>query len=109
MDLQLFYQNVRETESAITEAYPVIVSRQTGDGGKEGTMTEVPKRLAAKMVVEGQARIATAEETASYRGSLAETIRKAEQAAAVARLQLSVLSTRELDQLKADARKQTKG
>jgi hypothetical protein len=109
MDLRLYYQKMRETEAAIKEEYPVIVSKETGDGGKEGTMTEVPKRLAAKMVVDGQARMATPEETDAYRSSLAETIRNAEQTAAAARLQISVLSTRELEQLKADARKQVKG
>ena len=109
MDLRLFYQKIRETESGIAEEFPVVVSRETGDGGKAGTKTEVPRRLAAKMVVEGQARMATAEESAAYRESLAESRRQMEQAAAAARLQISVLSTRELDQLRQDARKQTKG
>jgi len=61
--------------------------------------------LAAKMVVDGIARLATAEELATYRETLAESRRQAEQVAAANRLQISVLSTRELEQLKADARK----
>jgi hypothetical protein len=105
MDLRLFYQKIRETENAIAEEFPVIVSKQTGDGGKEGAMTEVPRPLAAKMVVDGIARLATAEELATYRETLAESRRQAEQVAAANRLQISVLSTRELEQLKADARK----
>ena len=105
MDLRLFYQKVRETETGISEEFPVIVSKETGDGGREGAMTEVPRRLAAKMVVDGQARLATAEELAEYREKLAESRRQAEQVAAAARLQVSVLSTRELEQLKAEARK----
>jgi len=109
MNLQVFYQKVRETEAAIAEDYPVIVSHETSDGGRAGTFTEVPRRLAAQMVVENQARLATAKETAAYRESLAESRRQAEQTAAAARLQISVLSTHELEQLKADARKQTKG
>jgi hypothetical protein len=109
MDLRVYYQKIREIEASIAGEYPVIVSKDTGDGGREGTKTEVPRKLAAKMVVEGQARLATAEETAAYRESLAEGMRQAEQASAAARLQISVLSTRELEQLKADARKQTKG
>jgi hypothetical protein len=105
MDLRLFYQRVRETETAIAEEFPVIVSKETGDGGKEGAMTEVPRRLAATMVVHGQARLATPEELAAYRERLAESTRQAEQVAAAARLQISVLSTRDLEQLKADVRK----
>jgi hypothetical protein len=105
MDLRLFYQKVRETETAFTDEFPVIVSKETGDGGKEGAMTEVPRRLAATMVVDGKARLATPEELAAYHERLAECRRQAEQAAAAARLQISVLSTRELEQLKADARK----
>ena len=109
MNLQGFYQKVRETEAAIGEEFPLIVSQGTSDGGKAGTFTEVPRRLAAKMVVENQARLATAKETTAYKESLAEARRKAEQSAAATRLQISVLSTQELEQLKADARKQTRG
>jgi hypothetical protein len=87
----------------------VVVSKDTGDGGKEGQKTEVSKRLAAKMVVEGTARLANAEEVAAFREGLAEAARVAEQAALATRLQVSVLSTKELEQLKADARKNTKG
>jgi hypothetical protein len=105
MDLRLFYQKVREMETTIAEEFPVIVSKETGDGGKDGAMTEVPRRLAAKMVVEGQARLATPKELVAYQEGLAEARRQAEQAAAAARLQISVLSTRELEQLRADARK----
>jgi hypothetical protein len=60
-------------------------------------------------VVEGQVRLATPEESAAYRESLAETQRASEQAAVAARVQVSVLSTTELEQLRRDARKHTKG
>ena len=109
MDLRIYYAKVREAEAGITEAFPLVVSQVTDDGGKEGTRTEVPRRLAAKLMVEGQARLATAEEAAVYREALVEGARMAEQAMAASRLQLAVLSTTELDQLKRDARKHTKG
>ena len=38
--------------------FPLVVSVETSDGGKGGTKTEVPRRLAAKLLVEGQARLA---------------------------------------------------
>lgn len=108
MNLRLYYAKVRETESKITEEFPLVVSLETADGGKEGTKTEVPRRLAAKLTVEKQARFATAEEVSVYREALLEGKRMAEQAAAASRLQLAVLSTTELDQLKRDARKHAK-
>jgi hypothetical protein len=109
MELRSYYQKIRELESAIGEEFPLLISLETGDGGKSGTRTEVPRKLAAKMVVEGQARLATPAENAEFRESQAELRRVSEQATAAGRLQIAVLSTTELDQLKADARKNTKG
>ena len=108
MNLRNYYAKVRETEKKILEEFPLLVSLETPDGGKEGTKTEVPRRLAAKLTVEGQARLATADEVSVYREAVAEGKRMADQAAAASRLQLAVLSTTELDQLKRDARKHSK-
>jgi hypothetical protein len=109
MDLRIYYQKIREVESTIGDEFPLVVSRETADGGKPGMTTEVPRRLAAKMIVEGQARLATPEEAQAHRDELAEARRMAEQAAIATRLQVSVLSTADLEQLRADARKQSKG
>ncbi len=100
MDLKLYYQKIREIESRITEEFPIVVSRETGDGGKEGTKVEVQRRLAAKLIVEGSARLATSEEARMFRETLLEAKRVAEQIAAATRLHLSVLSSAELDRLK---------
>ena len=56
-----------------------MVSVETSDGGKGGTKTEVPRRLAAKLVVEGLARLASKDELKAYREMLAEAKRLAEQ------------------------------
>ncbi|MBS1857123.1 MAG: hypothetical protein JST11_17260 [Acidobacteria bacterium] len=109
MDLRLYYQKIRDKQAEIEGEFAVVISNATGDGGKEGTKTEVPKRLAAKMVVDGSARLATADEAAEHRAGIAEAARQAEQAAAAARLQVSVISTRDLEQLKTDVRKHSKG
>ena len=93
MDLRLYYEKLRAVEMKLTDEYPIVVSNETADGGKDGTKTEVPKRIAAKLLVEGQARLATKEETKEYREYQAESKRVAEQIAAAARLQLTVLST----------------
>jgi hypothetical protein len=100
MDLQLYYQKIREYASTIEEEFPVVMSRETADGGKDGILTEVASRLAAKMVVEGTARLATIEEAARFRRRQAEAKRVADQEAAAAKVQFSVLSSDELDRLK---------
>ncbi|MEO8596690.1 MAG: hypothetical protein ABI759_25450 [Candidatus Solibacter sp.] len=104
MDLQVYYQKIREVESKMTEEFPLMVSVETNDGGKAGTKTEVPRRLAAKLLIDGQARLATKEEAKAHRDNSAEAKRAAERTAAAARMQLTVLSTTELDKLRSDAR-----
>jgi len=104
MDLQVYYQRIRETEGKLVDEFPVVISENTPDGGKPGVKTEVPRRLAAKLIVDGLARLATKEELKSYRDGLAEARRIAERAAAASRVQVTVLSTTELDRLRSEAR-----
>lgn len=100
MDLQVYYQKLRAMEAKIAEDFPLVVSVETSDGGKGGTKTEVPRRLAAKLLVEGAARLASKDELKTYRDLLTESKRVAEQIAAAARVQLTVLSAAELDRLR---------
>jgi hypothetical protein len=100
MDLKMYYHKIREQEAGIGEEYPVIVSHETADGGKAGSPTEVPRRLAAKMVVEGLARLASAGETQKFRELQAAAKRTAEQLAAAATVQVTVLASAELEKLR---------
>ena len=100
MYLKQYYQKIRDTESKITEAFPVVVSTETADGGKPGVLTEVTPGIAARMLVEGVARLATAEEAMTFRAVQAEAKRAADQEAAAAKVQFTVLSTTELNRLK---------
>jgi hypothetical protein len=104
MDLQVYYQKIRDVETKIADEFPLMVSVETSDGGKGGTKTEVPRRLAAKLLVEGQARLASKDELKAHREMLAEAKRLAERAAAAEKLQLTVLSSTELDRLRSDVR-----
>ena len=104
MDLQGYYQRIREMETKIADEFPVVVSVATADGGKAGTKIEVARRLAAKLLVEGAARLASKDELRVYREALAESQRIAEAAAAAAKLQLTVLSNVELERLRNSAR-----
>jgi hypothetical protein len=100
VDLRGYYQNIRALEAKIEEAFPIVVSVATVDGGREGVLTEVARGLAAKMIVEGVARLATTEESQTLRKQQAEAKRAAELAAA-SKVRLAVLTRADLEQLKA--------
>jgi hypothetical protein len=104
MDLKLYYQKIRDVASKIEEPFPVLVSVETADGGKDGILTEVPQALAAKMVVEGTAHLASNPEAKTFRQQQAEAKRALEQAAAAAKVQLAVLSTDDLNRLKGTSK-----
>ena len=104
MDLRHYYKKIREMESTIADEYPLVVSFETGDGGRGGTCTEVPRRLAAQKVVEGTARLATAEEREAYLAAHVEARRIVEQLAAASKVQFAVLTSTELDKLKGKSK-----
>jgi uncharacterized protein with beta-barrel porin domain len=100
MDLRLYYQKIRDAEAKIADEFPVVLSRETGDGGKEGTLTEVPRRIAAKMVVEGMAEVASLVQKQAFLNAQAEAKRVCDQLTAASQVHLTVLSTSDLDKLK---------
>ena len=57
MDLRLYYQKIRDTEAKIADAFPVVESCETPDGGTSGRLTEVTPALAAKLIVEALTNI----------------------------------------------------
>lgn len=78
MDVRVYYQKLRKIEAAMPEPYVVVVSRETPDGGKPGVKTDVPRSLAAKLIVEDQATLANPEETAEFRADLERRRQEAE-------------------------------
>ena len=66
MDLRQFFKKIREVEAGLTEQFPLVASVETGDGGKSGVLSEVPRYQAARMIVEGKARLASEEEKQVY-------------------------------------------
>jgi hypothetical protein len=107
MDLKVYYQKIRQIEAALGEAYVVLVSQDTPDGGRAGVRTEASRLVAAKMIVEGRARLASAEETAEHRERAAEAKRAAEQVAAAGRMQITVVSEADLRALRGATRSKT--
>jgi hypothetical protein len=104
MDLQVYYQKIRQIEDGIEGDHAVVVSKETPDGGKAGVLTETAKRLAATLVADGRAELASKKETDAFRAKVAEAKRAAENLAATSRVQLSVLPAAELEQLRNAAR-----
>jgi hypothetical protein len=66
MDLRQFFRKIRDVEAGIAEQFPLVASLETGDGGKSGVLSEVPRYQAARMIVEGKARLASEEEKQIY-------------------------------------------
>ena len=67
MDIKSYYKRIQEVEAEMTEAFVIVASLSTATGGREGTLTEVNRRTAAQLIVENQARRATAAEVTKYR------------------------------------------
>lgn len=99
MNLKLYFEKIRDTESQIPETFPIVVSKDTEDGGKAGRYTEVTRAIAAKMITENRVRLATPDEAKAYREAQAEARRQAEEAADTAKMQFTVVSASEVAKL----------
>ena len=91
MDLRAYYRKLREVEATITEEHVVLVSMATPEGGKPGVRTEAPKAIAAKLIAEGRARLANAEEAEEFRSGIRQAKEKFDQEEAARRMQVVVI------------------
>jgi hypothetical protein len=103
MDLHVYFRKIRAMEDSLKDPSAVLVSLETPDGGREGVRTEVPRRIAARMMVEGAARLATADEAREFQEQKVEAKRQADQLAAASRMQFTVISPNELRKLRGGA------
>lgn len=104
MDLRAYYQQLRETEASIPGEFAVVVSNATPDGGKAGVRTEATRAIAARLIVESRARLATAEEAQEYYDDVRAASARIAEANAASRLQVTVISESELRSLRERAR-----
>ena len=104
MDLRVFYQKLRKLEQEISDPHVVVVSLETADGGRAGQKSEVTRVIAARSILEGRARLATAEETAEYRKAIDQALQDAEQRAISEKVQLNVISEADLRAIKGGTR-----
>jgi hypothetical protein len=93
MNLRAYYQKIRAIEESLLEPFIVVASHETADGGKEGVLTEVPKRLAAKMIADGQAHVASEEAAKDFYERKAGAKRTADQEAVTAKMQVTLVPT----------------
>ncbi|MBI3281336.1 MAG: hypothetical protein HYZ57_15985 [Acidobacteria bacterium] len=99
MELKQFYQKVRQVEAAIAGPDALVVSLETPDGGRAGVFTEAPRLVAALLVVEGRARLATPGEVDEHCERLARARAEAEQRAAAQRVQFAWVTENEFRKL----------
>jgi len=104
MDLRAYYQRVRSIEESLSDDSVVVVSKETPDGGKAGVCSEVPRKIAARMVANGWAEIAPSERAAEFRHQVMDAKQAADALAEASRMQLTVVPTRELSQLRSRAK-----
>ena len=96
MNVKAYYQKIRELERALTDSFVVIVSHDTSDGGKGGLLTEVPKHLAARMIADDRAHLASEDATLQFRVKSVEAKRTAEELLLANRRQVRPVPASEL-------------
>lgn len=92
MDLRLFYQKLRKIEQEITDPHVLVVSHETSDGGRAGRKSEVSRSNAARLILEGRARLAGVEEVTEYRATMEQARQEADQRAVAQKIQVNVVS-----------------
>jgi hypothetical protein len=101
VDLRVFYQKIRKLETELDGDFMVVVSQETGDGGRPGQMVEVARPLAARMIVEGRARLATPEERKARQSALERAAEAAKRRDLVEKARVRLLSDADIDALRS--------
>ena len=91
MDLRAYYRKLRQAEAELTGDEFVMVSLATPEGGKAGVRTEVPRAVAARLLVEGVAQLASEEDAKAYREAVREAKEKHDEEEAARQVQVMVI------------------
>lgn len=91
MNLRGYYQKLREVERSLGAPFIVLVSLETPDGGRAGTLTEAPRLIAAKMIMEGRAVAASEEQVRAFQEAKTEAKHLADQEAALSKMQVTIV------------------
>ena len=104
MDLRLFFQKLRKIEQEIVEPHVVVVSHETPDGGRAGQLAEVSRSIAARLILEGHAHLATAEESAEFKEAARKALEEAQHRLMADKVQVNVISDADLRAMKSASR-----
>jgi len=104
MDLRVFFQKLRKIEQEIVDPHVVVVSHETPDGGRAGRLAEVSRSNAARLILEGHAQLATAEESAEFRAAARKALEEAQQRQLADKVHINVISDADLRALKSASR-----
>jgi hypothetical protein len=104
MDLRMYYQKLRKIEQEIADPHVVMVSHETSDGGRAGQLAEVSRTIAARLILEGRAHLATAEESAEFQASVQKALEEAQHRLMADKVQVNVISDADLRAMKSASR-----
>jgi len=104
VDIRKYFQKLEETEQSISAPYVFVVSEATPDGGKAGVVSEVSRAVAAKLIAEGRARLATDAQEREHKAVIERARAAAEQERLANRVQVTVLSENELRSIRGPQR-----
>ncbi len=100
MDLKLYFHKVRTIEAAIAGEHAVVMSVETSDGGRPGQMSEVSRAVAAKLIAQGRARLASEEEIREFAAAAEKGRRAVEERSMKDRIQVSLMQAADLKLLR---------
>ncbi len=100
MDLRSYYGKVRAADATLTGEHIVMVSLETSEGGKPGVKTEVPRAIAAKLIAEQRARVASDEEATGFHEGNRKARAAHDEQEAAKRVQVMVIPSQELKKQK---------
>ena len=95
MDMRVYYRKVREKEAELPGESVVVLSLETPEGGKAGVPTEVSKRNAARLLVEGRAELASDEQADAFRQRVRDSKIAAEEQEAARRMEFTLVPASE--------------
>lgn len=108
MDLRAYYRKRREIERGLPDGFVVVKSLATPDGGVPGRLAEVTREVAARMIADGMAEAALAEEALQYRQQVSEDKKREDERRSAAQVQLTVVTAADLLALQRPARRRSK-
>ena len=104
MDLRGYYRKIREAEASIPENFPIVKSIATEGDGHGGRLTEVSRAVAARMLTDGVAELASSEEAGEFRKQAEEAREAEKQRRQASQIQFTILSEADLQSLQRSSR-----